>query len=402
MNKLTLTLLIITGCLVGACSFQKEITGKTTVQKVDPSVTLDDYALYYSLPRTVLDIEVVLDKKIVKPGPFAVHAERLLGLKGVPVEESVSYSIAEIRVSSHPEKDPSQGYLIRTTGPSFGSHISLTADGLIRGINIPINTELSVSQVISSDLREKKFDEPEYPDLTLRKNFEPLPDTIFRIVRTDTSFMRLPLVVEVKGQKSLLNQAEEAAEVLMKIRTSRFSLLNGEFIDKQESLPFPEGGAFEVIIRELDRMEFDYLSLFAGRTQNERETVKFSIVPEGTGLTETKTLFVFSTQSGIEAPESTNGIPVVLELSRQGTNPVDQIQWAPDDPKKPREAGMAYRIPELVRVEILESGSGLFARDMLIAQFGRIDFIPASVLQDPETAIEFYATYGSVKNIFRR
>lgn len=403
MKNLKFSLSLIVILVAAGCALQTEMASKTQVRKVEPGLKVSDYAMYYSLPRTVFDIEVVVDKKITKPGPFAAYAERFLGLTSVPTRESVEYSIVEIRVNTHPEKDPGQMYRIETEGKPFGARVSLTADGLIRGINLPVNPEVAVSQEAMQRLTEREFDFPQYPDLTLRKNYEPIPDTIYRLVRTDTSFVKIPLLRKEENQKSLLNQAQEAAGVLMKLREGRFKLLNGDYAYvENDGTRLPEGTSLEVIVKELAVMEDGYVSLFAGRTQTERETMGFVYTPDGQGLFETFTLFSFSRGSGIEAPEVAGADPVVIQLSREDVNPMDQIQWAEENSRSAKIPGLAFRIPEKTRVEIKRSGELAFAREFLVAQYGRIDFIPASLLTDESTSIEFYPAFGSIKNIFRR
>ena len=395
--------LLTLALLITGCSLTSEISSKTVVRKVDPGIIANDYAMYYSLPRTVFDIEIVVDKKITKPGPFAAYAERFLGLSGVPTREMVEYSVAEVHVNNHPEKDPGQMYRIETEGKPFGARVSLTADGLIRGINLPVNPEVAVSQEAAQKLFEKQFDYPKYPDLTMKKNTEPIPDTIYRVVRTDTSFINIPLLRKLEGQKSLLNQAEEAAGVLMKLREGRFKLLNGDYAyEENDGTRLPEGASLEVIVRELAAMEEGYVSLFAGRKQTVREVVKFSYTPLGQSLTESSVLCSFSRSNGIEPPESSGADRIVIQLERNEPNAMDQLQWAEEDIKAPRIQGLAYRAPEKSRIEIKKSGETLFTREFLVAQCGRIDFIPDILLKDENTAIEFYPAYGSIKNIFRR
>ncbi|MCX6224069.1 MAG: DUF4831 family protein, partial [Bacteroidia bacterium] len=111
--------------------------------------------------------------------------------------------------------------------------------------------------------------------------------------------------------------------------------------------------------------------------------------------------FSFSNGNGIEAPEAAGADPVVLQLSRDDVNPMDQILWA-EDSKSSKIPGLAFRMPEKTRVEINRAGDLIFNREFLVAQNGRIDFVPASLLTDESTSIEFYPAYGSIKNIFRR
>jgi len=402
MKNLRFSLILIIIIAGAGCALQTQVSSKTRVRKVEPGLNADDYAMYYSLPRTVFDIEVIVDKKVTKPGPFAAYADRFLGITGVPTRESVEYSIVEIRVSTHPEKDPGQMYRIETEGKPFGSRVSLTADGLIRGVNLPVNPEVAVSQEAILKLSERQFDHPEYADLTLRKSTEPIPDTIYRLVRTDTSFVKIPLIRLEENQKSLPLQAREAADNIMLLRTGRFKLLNGDYAYKEnDGTRIPEGSSLEVIIRELAVMEEGYVSLFAGRKQTDRESLKFEYTPKGQGLTEVFSLFSFSKGSGVEAPEVAGADPVVLQFSREDLNPMDQILWS-DDPKTIKIPGLAFRTPEKTKMEIKRAGELIFSREFLIAQFGRIDFVPAEVLTDESTSIEFYPAYGSIKNIFRR
>jgi hypothetical protein len=188
----------------------------------------------------------------------------------------------------------------------------------------------------------------------------------------------------------------------MKLRDGRFKLLNGDYAYvENDGSRLPEGTSLEVIVNELAVMEEGYVSLFAGRSQTERETMNFVYTPNGQGLVETFTLFSFSRDGGIEAPEAGGADPVAIQLSKEDTNPMDQIQWA-DDSKSSKIPGLAYRMPEKARVEIKRAGELAFAREFLVAQYGRIDFIPASMLTDESASIEFYPAYGSIKNIFRR
>lgn len=390
--------------LAGAgCALQTGISSKTRVRKVEPGLNATDYAMYYSLPRTVFDIEVIVDKKITKPGPFAAYADRFLGLKDVPTRLSVEYSIVEIRVNTHPEKDPGQMYLIETEGKPFGARVSLTPEGLIRGINLPVNPEAVVSPEAFQHLTKREINFPEYTDLTLRKSTEPIPDTVYRLVRTDTSFLKIPLIRKEENQKSLLLQANEAATVLMKLREGRFKLLNGEYAYvENDGSRLPEGTTLETIVNELAVMEDGYVSLFAGRTQTERETMKFAYTPNGPDGTEIHTLFTFSSGRGLEAPEVGGAEAVVMQLTRENANPMDGIQWAEENPKSSRVPGLAFRMPEKALVEIKKAGEVVFSREYLVAQYGRIDFVPSVLLADEAVSVEFYPAYGSIKNIFRR
>jgi hypothetical protein len=180
-------------------------------------------------------------------------------------------------------------------------------------------------------------------------------------------------------------------------------LLNGDYAyEENDGTRLPEGASLEVIVRELAAMEEGYVALFAGRKQTMREVIKFSYTPLGQSLTESSVLCSFSRSNGIEPPESSGSERIVIQLERNELSAMDQIQWAEEDLKAPRMQGLAYRSPEKSRIEIKKSSESLFTSEFLVAQCGRIDFIPEILLKDENTAIEFYPAYGSIKNIFRR
>lgn len=387
------------------CTPQEVVVNNTRVEKLLPGTPPGLQATDYALPRTVIGVEIVVEKTVTKPGPFAAYAERYLGVTEVPTRELTEYRILEVRLKTRAERDPDQVYRIFSEGVSPAGRIGLNQQGVLTGINMP---PLPADHHLPAGTRAvtpKKAEEPGYPDLTLRKNTEPMLDTIYRVVRTDTSFMRLPLLESQISQKNLSNQAEEAANVIMKLRKRRFYLMTGEYAYRSEvRTPMPEGGALEVIVRELAQMEYDYVSLFVGRTLTSREIVSFSFVPDGEGSTETDELFVFSRFRGILPAGNSNGDPVRITLDKT-YDPKDMYTTADyelSSAKTPVNKGVAYRIPGKARVSLILNNEQLVSQELLIAQYGVVQFLPASLFENTRTAIEFHPELGLVKNIFSR
>ena len=393
-------LLMIT---LSACAINTVVQNKTRVNLVTEGTTLQGYLNYYALPRTVMDVQVVVNKPIFKPGPFVDYAERFLGITGAQTRDRTSYEIKEIRVLNHPEKDPEQVYVITTEGTPVGARLTLTPEGILAGVNLPWQPENVTGPTSTVKIREDDFYFPAYPDLSIHKNIRAVADTTYWTVRTDTSFMRIPILKHKDAQKTLPIQVEEAANTIYKIRKRRFYLLNGIYAyDEKVRTPMPDGEALDVIVRELNQMEYEYLSLFVGRTQTEELEYTYSYTPNGKGLTEAKTLFSFSEQRGVLPDIDTSGEPVRLQLTRTANNVMDRVTQSEEDARKPKMPGLAYRIPEKVKVELFRASTVLFNREMLVAQFGRIDFLPMNLVNDPGTAIEVYPSYGSIKSIYTR
>ncbi len=399
-NMIHLVVLVLT---VASCTVTPVVITRTQTQKIEAGAIAKSYFAYYALPRTVVDVEVVVEKKISKPGPFAASAERYLGVNQVITREKTEYRIKSVVISQHPEKDPAQLFKLLTSGSSAGARVSLTPEGVIAGINLPWKPLVPNGATTIVQLREDDFYFPGYPDLSVKKNMASVADTMFRVLRTDTSFVNIPILRHTDQKKTQPMMEKEAADLIYNLRESRYFLLNGEYAYlENETVPMPEGEALEIILRELARMESDYMSLFIGRTQTEESVHRFSFTPEGKGITEATVLFAFSAQRGVLEPDDASGEAVRLQMTRTDENPLDHLKYELDNPKNPVKTGLAYRVPEKAMAEIVMGREQLFVREMLVAQFGRLEFLPDDILSGDHTCVEFYPAYGSIKSIYTK
>ncbi|MEA1878481.1 MAG: DUF4831 family protein [Bacteroidota bacterium] len=388
---------------IGACTSTEYFVNKTRVEKLVPGSPPSMSGFDYALPRTVLDVELIAEKTITKPGPFAEYAERYLGVSEVPTREKTEWIIKDISLKSHAERDPDQIYRVETEGISKAGMIQLDERGIIVGVNVPLGSHKSYLPAVYQQNVNHEIFLPEYPDLTIRKNTEPMMDTIYRVVRTDTSFTRLPLLKSQVSQKTLMNQAEEAANLIMKLRKRRFFLLAGEYAYRPEvQTPMPEGAALEVIVRELAQLEYDYVSLFIGRTITENMYFSFSYTPEGKGQTEADDLFVFSRFRGVLPAGNSNGDPVRIQLSK--VSDIDGMysntEFVVEDDKTKIEKGLAYRVPGQANVSLRLNNEDLIKMPLLIAQYGVIQYLPSKLFEQENVGVEYHPQTGLVKHIF--
>lgn len=398
---------ILISFVFGSCTTLEVVVNKTNVAKLIPGSPPKLNAVDYALPLTVLDVEVFAEKKITKPGPFAAYAERYLGVTNVPTREQTEWIIKEIKLKSHPERDQDQVYRIETEGISKAGFVKLDEMGIIMGVNMPMDfhpgSEFNAIHRIENRIAEL----PEYSDLTIHKNTEPMLDTIYRVVRTDTSFTRLPLLKSQVSKKTLMNQAEEAANLIMKLRKRRFYLLTGEYAYRGDvRTPMPEGSALEIIVRELAQLEYDYVSLFVGRTLTFTEIFKYSYTPEGQGLTEAYDLFVFSKFRGVLPAGSSNGDPVRIELTKISDPSIlySNTNYSLGDSGDGDEVvrGLAYRIPGQAQVNIMLNNQSIINKSFLIAQFGIIQFLPIHLVGQENMMIRFHPELGIIEGIYEK
>ena len=408
MRRILNVLLITFLFAFASCTTTDVIVSKTRVNKLNAGSLPSLSGIDYALPMTVLDVNVVAQKVITKPGPFAEYANRYLGVTNVPTREQTEWTIKEIKLSSHSERDAEQIYRIEAEGASIAGMVQLDERGIIMGVNMPMDIHQLSDEKFYHQIQSRLADLPEYSDLSIHKNTEPMLDTIFRVVRTDTSFTRLPVLKSQVSQKTLMNQAEEAANLIMKLRKRRFYLLTGEYAYRPDvRTPMPEGKALEVIVRELAQLEYDYVSLFVGRTITETESFQFSYTPEGKGQTEANDLFVFSKFRGVLPAGNSNGDPVKIELNRV-SNPStiysNNEYFVANEEKNEVELtkGLAYRIPGQTQVTLILNKETIINKSLLIAQYGIIQFLPVHYMSQPNIMMRFHSELGSLDGIYKK
>ena len=395
--------LIILAGFLGACMTTEPIVSKASVEKVEQGKEYLDYAARYALPRTVVNIKVVAEKKITKPGPFAAYAERYLGIAKVPTRETNEWSIKSVDITTTGEKDPDQIYRISSEGASRADRIQLDPEGVLLGVNLSPETVLrpGVQDIFVNQKGDLVI--PGYSDLTLRKNTEPMLDTSYQTVRTDTSFMRLPVLKEQISTKTLMNQAEEAANVIMTLRERKYWLSNGEFVIEEGLVPLPDGPGLEIMMKEMSKLEFDYVSLFIGRTMTETKVYEYSYIPGDQSMRENVDLFTFSTFSGVLAAGNSNGEPVKLIVDPISgfTGPSDNVSMGNED-NNSNGMGLAYRIPGKANISVSMSGESLGMATLPIAQYGIIQFLPGQLLSKPDIMIRMHPELGSLEGIYEK
>ncbi len=170
MKSKYLIILLLTTFLGISCGTTESVVKLTNVKKFTSDNPLISRGLDYALPRTVLDVEVIAEKTITKPGPFAAYAERYLGVVDVPVRETSEYRIKEVRLKSHAERDPAQLFRIEADDISSAIKLNLNQQGVITGINLPFIFPEEVVDYPVIHRNNHQMDIPEYDDLTIRKN----------------------------------------------------------------------------------------------------------------------------------------------------------------------------------------------------------------------------------------
>jgi hypothetical protein len=111
-----------------SCSTPKVTNLHSTIKPIDNN------GIVFTLPKTVLKVDVHVKKKQFFKGPFAEFAGKYLGLKNVIANDQAIYSIEEVKLSSFTEADSSQLYYLSYI--TKGVSLKFTENGNVKSVNM--------------------------------------------------------------------------------------------------------------------------------------------------------------------------------------------------------------------------------------------------------------------------
>jgi len=372
------------------------IQAQISVFHIEPSsVPLSQEGIFYSLPRTVVNIEVVVDRIENYKGPYSDYALRYLGLQNVVMANSVEYRISGIHITTSAEPDPDQYYFVqlgdKLSKTEKAGLLSLNESGLILG-TIP-GAQDSMERIIrvmrdkdAVTLSEKDVF-PEifkyYADISV---FEKV-DTIIRKVSIDTLTLERQYLKRTMVEKSPEQKAREAADFISKIKENRFNLLTGyqEVSYNRETL--------EHMDTQLNLLEKEYMKLFTGISIQKRYTYEYKYIPLPNQINMEIPVFKFLSNKGLMPLDEIGGRVVTINIQRIGnTNQVVNYLRRAED--KSREHGFYYRIPELAKVTVRQPDGTIEETQCLINQLGVVSWL--SPLQ---WKVNFHEETGGIKEV---
>jgi hypothetical protein len=329
---------------------------------------LGDNGVFYSLPRTVFQVDVVVSKIDDVPGPYASLAPQVLGLTDYISRAETQYAIKGIYVQSIAEADPNTVFFLNFGERSAKSDrtflVQLQANGVLKGMNETtfINEENKKAKL---ELREDYFsrDFNYFADLNQSTRI----DTVIRRISVDTTTIEDIVYNQTVVEKTKLQRAQDAANTYMDIHKNRLELLSGF-----QEVNYP-AQTIELMNSELRKMETDYLALFKGKRFLSEEKYSFFIVPDGDKSRQTYPVFKFSKERGVGDLTATAGVRVNLLVQTNGVTDVLSNQIVAD-----QVSGVFYRVPEFARVWVDYNDKEYAKNTFLIPQLG--------VLQSVNTA----------------
>ena len=232
-SKITFTRYLLVSAAIFAVS-----TGsfaQINVRHVDNAVTPDaKEGIFYALPRTIIKIDVTIDKIENYKGPYAEYALRFLGLKNVVQSSTVEYRINDIKITTAAEPDPDQYYFLELGSKSgkadMENMLALSESGLILGTMGASQDSSEKKVTIRHEETPVVSEKDVFPEIfkysTDMSVFEKV-DTIIRRISIDTMTLERQVLKRTMVEKSPEQKAKEAADFISKIKDNRFNLVSG-------------------------------------------------------------------------------------------------------------------------------------------------------------------------------
>ncbi|MBN2481880.1 MAG: DUF4831 family protein [Bacteroidales bacterium] len=350
------SVLILTGMfMLLSCS----PAGKISVSNVNDTKSISAGSEIYSLPLTIIDVTVYAEEITIVPGPYHEYADKYLSIENVPAAEKKVWTISDIRLGLHEEVDPDFVFCMEKTGRlnQFPGIERLLEDSLIL---FPGNFP---GKILFYNTLPDREDDIHYFDLSVKRNFDVEDsEVIVSMVLPGTDEDKRLMNARAQ-EKTLERKAEEAANFIIKLRKRRFKLVAGQYDY------MPEGLAMTEALRQLDKIEEEYLSLFTGKRVTRQHVRTFHFTPGNDVDNERLVLFRFSDTEGFLNASEEQGKPVLLELTNSNkTTGLDGVGPSIRSNNK----FIIYRIPDLAYGKILFGEKLIVDAYIPVFQYGKI------------------------------
>jgi len=383
------TALSICLIIMAGCNGQKKVN-VMHVRNMEQSKNMQGF--FYVLPRTLITVDVVVQKTQHIKGPYSEFASKYLGLNDVITENSTEFEIEEIKINSFAEPDPNEFYFVEYHPKAFSKikkfMINLNESGLIQSVNSEFDLE-----GFKNELEEPEeygfFGSASTFNYFIESNLTEKIDTITEMVQMDSLTVERQTLRRSVVEKSSEQRAKEVADYILKIRNKKFDLISGlaEITYSKETL--------EYMMNQLEKTENDYLELFTGLSSKSSIRYRYSYLPEKDSPVPFQTLFRFSRREGVlPTSAAPMGEAVTIHVERNESTRQLSVFLNKNEEIRSRSTGFYYRIPEHAKV-IIKKGNAVQAdARILINQFGIITHLPANQLD-----IQFFPNTGSIKKV---
>jgi hypothetical protein len=353
----------------------------------DSKAVSDKDGIIYSLPRTVINVSLVVNKIQKTKGPYAEFADKYLGLTSVISNNSIDYELKEISLTYTEEPDPEQFYFVELGNKSSGKNKSielyLSEAGLLQdAADVPKSGKQHKAPVNKQQKPEDAFADILNPSLSGH------PDTVLSRVSMDSATSEAQMFRKVSVEKDAEQKAKEVADIIIELDEDKLNLLSGE-----QEVGF--GSNLAYMCNRLEAMKAGYLALFKGITSVTSTTYNYSFIPKPGETGEPATLCKFSKLNGTVGNSIAGGDPVIIIVESQGlTKTVSDFVKSKKSGTKGAH-GFSYRIPDNAKITVKVGDQTKLEAVFSINQLGVVSSIPARNF----SSLRLHPSSGCIKQV---
>lgn len=317
--------------------------------------------LTYSLPSTVISIDVEAVQEKFYAGPYAKYAEKYLGIKPRMKDEN-TVQLTQVRMTPLVEPDQTRRYSVDVKKRVEEATLMKLASGGF----------VTFADAKHGDQTVWRFPTEEKGDFSgkgVSSNLTSGSTTLYRKDDRESAYNRIAVHQDMVIEKTLEQKAAETAAMILKLRKQRLQIVTGD-TDATYS-----GEAMGAAIEELTRLENEYMTLFTGYSEKQPQHMTFEVIPDPAKENQMYVAFRMSEAGGLVPADNLSGKPVVMEIVPQAF-----AQPEVKDEKKGKDVGVYYRIPAACTVKLLDGMDLIFQTRMPIYQLGQESSLPVNMV----------------------
>lgn len=314
----------------------------------------------YSLPSTVITLDVEAVQEKFYAGPYAKYAEKYLGIKP-RMKDETTVQLTQIKMVPLVEADLSRRYSV--TAPKKGGNLAsvfkLGSTGLV-----------AFADARGADETIWRFPvdvKGDFSDKGVSSNLTSESATLYRNEKKESAYNRVSVQQNMVVEKTPEQKAAETASTILELRRQRLQIVTGD-TDATYS-----GEAMGAAIEELTRLEKEYMTLFVGYSEYQTQKMRFDVIPEAGRENQMYVAFRISDKNGLAPADDLTGKPVVMEI-------VPQEISRPVAAKAAKTELIYYRIPAICTVKLKEGADLLLQSRIPVYQLGQDSSVPATVI----------------------
>lgn len=342
----------------------------------------------YCLPKVSYEVKVILEYTERIPGPYRSYAEKELGQKTEIPEYQERWAIKNIEVKPLYVPDEKAVYSVSASGEYQPVMLHLSAEGFLAGVaggqGGVFTNELKMKYVNGDDGDEDVINIMKF---NTYNNLKEILDTNYTYQQVDGEMKKIWDPIVRYAAKTEKDNVKEAVSEIFRIRSERVKLLGAEN-------NVPDGKSLEIILREFDRMERNYLSLFMGSEAKRKVVRVFQCTPEKSG--EAVVAFRFTEEGGVTGSKNVTALAYSLKLDNVAVPASTPVAGSGTD------AAIFYRVPATADLKLMKANDELLCMKTIVPQLGEIKKFPINIIANDGLILEFYPQYGALKSVGRK